>query len=131
VLDGCRYLDGLGFPDAARICLTHSFPYKHIGGYSGEQDVSPNELAFLIEALAAAEYTPYDRLIQLCDAISQPTGWCLMEKRMVDVALRYGTSEYTVLKWQAFFAVKQEFEAILGQSIYALLPGVVENTFGI
>jgi hypothetical protein len=34
-----------------------------------------------------------------------------------------------VERWQGFFAAKEEVEALLGGSIYSLLPGVVENTF--
>lgn len=131
LLDGYQYLNGLAYPDAARICLTHSFPNRQVGGYSGEVDISPEEMAFLTNIVETVEYTPYDRLIQLCDCVSLPTGWCLMEKRMVDVALRYGTNEFTVRKWRAFFEVRAEFEAIIGQSLYLLLPGVVENTFAV
>jgi hypothetical protein len=52
-----------------------------------------------------------------------------MEKRMLDVAFRYGINQYSVPKWKAIFGIKQDFERIIGCSIYALLPGVVENTF--
>ena len=81
--------------------------------------------------LSETEYTDYDRLIQLCDALALPSGCCLMEKRMVDVALRYGVNEYTVPKWEAVLQIKAGFEDVLGRSIYELLPDVVENTFGV
>ena len=59
-----------------------------------------------------------------------PSGPVMMEKRLLDVTLRYGPNDFTTRKWQAFFDIQEEFEAALGGSIYDLLPGVVENTFG-
>lgn len=34
-----------------------------------------------------AVYDDYDRLVQLCDSLALPSGFCLLEKRFVDVAL--------------------------------------------
>lgn len=36
-----------------------------------------------------AVYDDYDRPVQLCDALEFPTGFCLLEKRFADAALRY------------------------------------------
>ncbi|MDI6881043.1 MAG: hypothetical protein QMC95_13370 [Desulfitobacteriaceae bacterium] len=71
----------------------------------------------------------YDELIQLCDALTTPKGFCLLEKRLVDVALRYGVNDLTVLKWKATFEIKGKFEAVIGRPIYNLLPGIEETTF--
>jgi hypothetical protein len=49
---------------------------------------------------------------------------------LVDVALRYGFNAYTLAKWNAYFAIRQKFEREIGQSIYRVLPGIVQNTFG-
>ena len=38
-------------------------------------------------------------------------------------------NEFTVPKWEALFAIQQDFEERMGRSIYKLLPGVIENTF--
>ena len=54
-----------------------------------------------------------------------------MEKRLVDVVMRYGFNEYAIPKWRAYFEIKSEFDQASGSSIYRLLPGVVENTFEI
>ena len=72
----------------------------------------------------------YDKLIQLCDALALPTGYCLIEKRIIDVALRHGVSAYSVPRWQAYFKIQREFEKAIGRSIYQVLPGVIKNTFG-
>ena len=54
-------------------------------------------------------YDGYDRLIRLCDAISLPDGACIMEKRLVDVALRHGLPEFTLKKWAGFYGDKGVF----------------------
>lgn len=129
ILDGYYFLKEKGFEDAARICITHSFPIKDVHSAAGKWDCTNQELAFVKEYLSNLEYDEYDRLIQLCDAIALPTGFSLIEKRLMDVALRRGVNEYSVLRWKAYLELKQDFEKIIGLSIYKILPGVVENTF--
>ena len=131
LLDGYAYLHAQGYDDAARICLTHSFPLQDARAYSGAWDGEAEDFAFVERYLASVHYTDYDRLIQLGDALCLPTGPCLMEKRLVDVTMRYGANEYTVPKWRAYLTILHDFERALGHSIYKLLPGVVENTFGV
>jgi hypothetical protein len=130
ILDGYALLQGDGFDDAARICLTHSFPIKDVDAFASAWDCPAEERRFVQDFLHRTEYGPYDRLIQLCDALSLPSGCCLLEKRLVDVALRHGVNALTVAKWRAFLSIKDEVEAQLGQSIYGRLPGVVQRTFG-
>ena len=129
VLDGYQFLTERGFEEAGRICLTHSFPIPDARCGSGEWDGSPEEFSTIQEYLNRITYTNYDRLLQLCDALALPSGFCLIEKRLLDVALRRGFNACTRDKWKAFLQIQQDFEAVIGQSIYDLLPGVVENTF--
>lgn len=129
-LDGYRFLHGLGFGDAARICLTHSHPLQNVYAVFGMWDCTAEELAFVESYLMGLEYTAYDKLVQLCDALALPTGICLLEKRCLDVALRYGVNDLTVPKWRATLEIQHDFERVIGRSIYSVLPGVVENTFG-
>lgn len=129
ILDGYRFLNQLGYRAAARICLTHSFPYQDYRSGSAAPDWTEGEAAWLRGYLSAAVYNEYDRLIQLCDTLSDANGYCLMEKRLVDVVLRYGFNEFTLLKWQAFFKLRDDFSLAIGQPVYEVLPGVVENTF--
>jgi hypothetical protein len=129
VLDGYRYLESLGYLSAARICLTHSYPIKTAACGSAVWDSTQEEYRFLQAYLDSIEYDSYDRLIQLCDSLALPTGFCLLEKRLVDVVMRYGFVELTLDKWQAYFAIKSEFDRAIGKPVYSVLPGVVENTF--
>lgn len=130
VLDGFNFLNRQGYDDAARVCLTHSFPVKNVRAVEGIWDCCTTaDLALVQHYLDRIEYNEYDKLIQLCDALALPSGYCLIEKRFVDVALRYGINEYTLLKWKAYLSLQNEFEKIINKSIYDCLPGVVENTF--
>jgi len=67
-IDGYTYLHGLGFEDAARICITHIFAIQDIQAANGTWDCSENEIQFIRQYLAGLQYDDYDRLIQLCDA---------------------------------------------------------------
>jgi hypothetical protein len=128
-LDGFRFLQGLGFDDAARICITHSFVLKTMDAHEGRWDCSGEELKFVTDFVDVIEFDDYDKLFQLCDALALAEGICLIEKRIVNVALRIGVNNQTVAKWKALFEVQAYFEQKIGQSIYKVLPGVVETTF--
>lgn len=127
-LDGFRFMEGEGYPAVGRVCMTHSYPAKELPSQSG-WDGTPAEYLFFQEKLASFEYDDYDRLIQLMDCLALPTGFCLMEKRFVDVTLRYGFNGSTLQRWKAFYSVKMHIEEAIGVSVYSLLPGIVENTF--
>lgn len=128
-IDGYNFALEKGFDMLAKICLTHSFNFKDIKTSFGTWDCSDEEYNFVKNYIDSVAYDDYDRLIQLCDALALPNGFCLMEKRMVDVALRHGIHEHILPKWKAAFETKEYFEKKMGKSIYSVLPGVVENTF--
>jgi hypothetical protein len=130
VIDGYRFLMAGGFDGAARVCLTHSYPLKNVASGSAVWDGTQEEYDFVQAYLDGIEYSLYDRLIQFCDGVSMATGYCLIEKRMVDVALRYGINEHSVAKWRAFLEVKDELDRLAGKPVYSLLQGIVEHTFG-
>lgn len=128
LIDGYDYMMSLGEPELAAICLTHSFAAKNVEYFEGKHDCSPAQKAFIKEFLDNHEYDDYDKLIQLCDAVSLPEGACIMEKRFVDVALRHGIQAYTTKRWRAYLGLKKYFDSLCGCDIYTLLPGVVENS---
>lgn len=121
ILCGYQFMKSLGYDDSARICLTHSFPYKNIGAYNGQNDCSKEEIAFIQSYIDDIEYNDYDRLIQLCDAISFPDGPTYIEKRLVDVVLRRGFNDLTIPKWKAFLELKDYFDKKTNANIYELL----------
>jgi HD domain len=128
-LDGFKFMQVLGFDDVARICITHSFVLKDMDVHEGRWDCSAEELKVVTEFIERVKFDDYDRLFQLCDALALAEGICLLEKRIVNVALRIGVNAQTVSKWKALFEVQKYFEQKIGQSIYKVLPGVVETTF--
>lgn len=130
ILHGYNFMKEKGYFRAAKICLTHSFNCRDIRASFGKWDnFSEVEYGFVRNYIESAVYDDYDKLIQLCDALALPEGFCLMEKRMVDVALRHGVHDYIIPKWKALFETRKYFEEKIGRSIYDILPGVVENTF--
>ena len=130
VIAGHDLMMDKGQPECARICITHSFPDKRMEGYLGAIDVTDDEYACIERSLAGYVFDDYDRIVQLCDAISWNEGVCLMEKRLVNVVLRHGTAPGIREKWQAYFAIKEDLERRMGRSLYSLFPECWENTLG-
>jgi HD domain len=130
LIDGYTFLNSLGYDDAARISITHSFPIPDLDAYFGERDCSSRDLKFIDDFIHSTTLNDYDSLIQLCDSVSLPSGFCLLEKRIIDVAMRYGINDKSVSSWQARFLIKERFESEIGCSIYLILPGIIEGTFG-
>lgn len=111
--------------ESVRICISHAFMIQNINTSIGTFDVSDEDYMFMEHFIENAVYDDYDRLVQLCDALALPTGFCLLEKRFVDVAIRYGTPPVTVDRWKKTLEIKDLFDSKTGGSIYQLLPGVV------
>ena len=128
LIDGYDYMMSINQPEVAIICLTHSFAAKNVEYFEGKHDCTPEQKEFIRSFLETHEYDDYDKLIQLCDAVSLPEGACIMEKRFVDVALRYGVRDYTVSRWRGYLELKKYFDMLCGCDIYDLLPGVYENS---
>lgn len=129
LIDGYRYCMERGWEKAAQICISHAFMIQDIDTSIGKFDVSKEDYLFMKEFVANAVYDDYDRLVQLCDSLALPTGFCLLEKRFVDVTIRYGVHPATIDRWKKILEIKELFERQIGCSIYTLLPGVVENSF--
>ena len=107
-------------PEIARICLTHSFPVAELDAYTGPQDCSAQEIAFLKDTLTQIRMNKYDRLIQLCDALAMPNGISTIEERLFEGNLRHGFNAYTQRKWRAFIDLKKEFDVLCQTNIYRL-----------
>lgn len=128
LIDGYRFCIERGWEKAAQICISHAFMLQDIETSIGVFDVTAEDYDFMKDFVAHAQYDDYDRLVQLCDALALPSGFCLLEKRFVDVALRYGIHPATLDRWRRTLDLKSYFEGKLGCSIYDLLPGVAENS---
>ena len=125
-INGYRYLMSLGFDDAARICLTHSFPDREEVFCFGD-DCSESDNAFIESFIKNTEYDDYDRLIQLCDMLATDKGILLLEQRCVNIALRYPADDREINRWRKAFKLKEYFNAKVGMSVYSLFPDFIEN----
>ena len=129
LIDGYRYCMERDWEKAAQICISHAFMIQDVNTSIGQFDVSNEDYLFIKEFVENAVYDDYDRLVQLCDALALPTGFCLLEKRFVDVTIRYGIHPATIDRWKKILEIKGCFEKEIGCSVYTVLPGVVENSF--
>lgn len=118
VIDGYHYLMTLGYDEAARICITHSFAIKDINTCIGNMDVSYADLKEICDLIDGYEYDDYDTLIQLCDSIAVPDKSVNIEVRMNDVKERYGY--YPENKWNEHIKIKEYFENRSGLNIDCL-----------
>lgn len=116
VSDGYRFMMSLGYDEAARICLTHSFNNHTLDEYIGKLDVSDEEMKMIKTELARTVYDDYDRLIQLCDSLAGAEGVLDIEDRMNDVKKRYGF--YPQDKWDSNMRLKRYFEKKMEKDIY-------------
>ncbi len=121
IIDGYHFMTSLGYDDCAHICLTHSFPYKDIRSYNGQNDCTAEETEFIKCFLDNNEYNEYDKLIQLCDALALPDGATYIEKRLVDVVMRRGFNNLTIPKWKSFLDLKDYFDKKTGTDVYKLI----------
>ena len=129
IIDGYDYMMSINQKEIARICLTHSYPIQDVNTFFGKFDCTEEQKIFLTSFIKNTVYDDYDRLIQLCDAISLPNGACIMEKRLIDVALRHGLPDFTIYKWKAFLELKKYFDKFCDCNIHTLLPNVIENSY--
>lgn len=119
VSDGYSYMMSLGFDEAAKICLTHSFNNQTLDDYIGRFDTTKDELNLIEDKLKAIEMNDYDRLIQLCDSLAGFEKILNIEERMADVKRRYG--QYPQEKWNKNLQLKQYFENKIGKDIYTVV----------
>ena len=118
ITDGYHFLMGMGYDEAARICVTHSFADKNLNTYIGPRDVSEADLE-LIQRLIESEYDDYDRLIQLGDSLAMADGTVDLKARMDDIEVRHGF--YPSSKRQAHYRLKEYFDEMAGFDLYTVL----------
>lgn len=119
-LEGYLYLSELGFTEGARICLTHTFQYQDVEAIYDTWDCSEEEKQFIENYLKNITYDDYDKLIQLCDALSLADGYCYAEKKMVNSVMKFGFKETTLQKWEAILALKKYFDEKIQGDVYDL-----------
>ena len=127
LIDGYKYCIKYGWDKLAQICISHAFMIQDINTAIGKFDMPEDDCNFMKEFISNAIYDDYDLLIQLCDSLALSTVFCILEKRFIDVSLRYGTFPQSALRWKKVFEIKSYFESTIGDSIYNLLPNIRDN----
>lgn len=117
-LEGYYFLESLGFSEEARICMTHTFQYQNVDGIYDEWDCTEEEKAFVKNYLQSVVYNDYDKLLQLCDALTLTDAYCIAEQKMVNSVLRFGFKETTLHKWRAILDLKAYFDQKTESSVY-------------
>ncbi len=125
VYEGYKFCMDRGWDEAAKICMTHSYilmqeEFKY-------EPVTEEEIE-IKKYIMNCESDDYDRLIQLCDSLATDYGFVIIEKRFVDVTRRYGIMEGYVRGWNKTFEIKENFEKVMGCSVYDVLPDIGRTT---
>ena len=95
--------DGMS-PDAA-YCYGLMHDIGRYAGVTSERHLIDGYRFCMEHFVKNAVYDDYDRLVQLCDSLALPSGFCLLEKRFVDVALRYGTPPVMAERWRRILEI--------------------------
>ncbi len=125
VYEGYQFCMKKGWDEVAKVCMTHS--YVLMQDEFQYEPVTEEEIS-IKEYIMSCQADDYDRLIQLCDSLATDYGFVIIEKRFVDVTRRYGIMEGYVKGWNKTFEIKENFEKVMGCSVYDVLPDIGRTT---
>lgn len=118
--EGFEAMMEMGYPEVAKICLTHTFPNKN---FSDEEFSYPQEWRdWSRKTLADIEYNDYDYLIALCDKFFEGMSMVSISKRVKGIVQRYGLdlSQEKIL-FEGAVRLKDYFDRKTGCNIYDIL----------
>ena len=98
----------------------HTFQYQDVEAIYDVWDCNSEEKQFVAEYLKGITYNDYDKLIQLCDALSLANGYCYAEKKMVSSVIKFGFKDTTINKWKAILELKEYFDEKIQSDVYLL-----------
>ena len=113
---GWRYMLELGYPDVAKVCLSHSYNTHDMKDDMAVCDISDEQYNELVNALKTCVYDEYDMLIQFCDSIAMAEGVVDICERMSDIKRRYGS--YPQPKWDRNIELLEYFSKKVDGNIY-------------
>lgn len=125
VYEGYKFCMEKGWNEVAKVCMTHSYVLMQ---EEFQYEPTTEEEIAIKEFIMSCEADDYDRLIQLCDSLATDYGFVIIEKRFVDVTRRYGIMEGYVKGWNKTFEIKENFEKVMGCSVYDVLPDIGRTT---
>lgn len=110
---GYRFLQERGYDEEiCSVCLTHSFTDQNCEMLSGYRPYDP----LLQQYIRNHNKTDYEELVTISDlyCILEPLP---LEQRLIDILIRYGTSEHTADRLHSIYKLKTKIENLIGQSI--------------
>lgn len=115
---GWRYMLELGYPEVAKVCLSHSYNTHSMDDDMAICDITEEQRGELKDALKACVFDDYDLLIQLCDSIAMAEGVVDICVRMSDIKRRYGS--YPQAKWDKNLELLEYFSNKTGKDVYEI-----------
>ena len=123
---GYEYLKSKGYDEEyANICLTHSYLNNDLICVAGGVP-NPNDKPFLSNFIKNHTYSMEEKIINLCDLMCTDRIYTL-DKRMMDLLLRYGVYKNTHYHIKEAYKLKEYFDKLLGYNLYDLFPEIKEN----
>lgn len=117
---GYLFMQEKGYPELARISITHNFYFKDFDESTYPQ--CKQELKNCREYLETIEYDDYDLLLQLADMMNNQGTTCTIKQRFASIASRYNIPMAKMLSMQTKVEeIKQYFDKRCGKDIYQLL----------
>lgn len=128
-LDGYLFMINKGFEGTANVCVTHEIAISDLELINGWKEIPLHVQIQLSEIHNQIEWTIYDKLVRVCDALADDKGFSTIEKRIVSAAIRNGINTNSPMSWKNYFTIKQEIENMIHKSIYRLLPNIEESIY--
>ncbi len=118
---GYEKLTELGYPQIARICLTHTF-YAPDFDFSHFTSYPYDGLVWAKKQMQGMIFDDYDKIVQLCDMFFEGTAVVSIEKRFAGIQKRYDLN-WNVLEnsYHNAIKLKEYFSRKCGTDVYELL----------
>lgn len=121
---GYKYMISEGYPEEARSCLTHSFIDNNIYYTAGGIPAGKDRFDFMNSFLQGTELTIYDNIVQMCDLFCLDTGFTTIERRLLDITVRKGVFDNSMLHLEKTMELKSRLEEMMGCSLYELFTEI-------
>ncbi len=125
---GYEYMIENGYQEEARSCLTHSFIDNNIYYTAGGIPEPQWRFDYMNNFLVSTELTSYDNIVQLCDLFCLETGFTTIERRLLDITVRKGVYDTSLVHFEKTMELKVRIEEMLGCSLYDLFPEIDMGT---